>query len=291
MRYTFLCIALLCFTASAFSQESTQEPRQEEESVFAKQDPLPKKGDFSIGFDAIPFAEYLGNIFNNTQNNSVGADFVGSNQQIFGKYFLSDDMAVRGRLRLMQDITTDRNRVMLDNQPVPDPNVEVTDEWTETSTFVRLGGGIEFRKGEGRLIGIYGGEVSFLYGTASTDYDYGNPITAGNQTPTTTPGMGLTQVNGGRFERLVEEQNNRQIGAGLNGFAGIEYFVAPKISVSAEFTLGVDFIKDYREQDVYQYWDSGSNSVETRRSVFEGGNSLTVFTGNYGGSINLMFYF
>lgn len=288
MRYTLLCIALLCFTASAFSQES--EPQAEEESpVFSKQNPLPQKGDFSIGFDAVPFAEYVGNIFNNTTNNSVGADFVGNNQQIFGKYFLSDDMAVRGRLRLMQDITTNRNRVMQDNQDVPDPNVEVTDEWTDNSTFVRLGGGVEFRKGEGRLIGVYGGEASVLYGTASTNYDYGNPLSEGNQSPTTTPG--LSQVNGGRFERLAEEENNKQLGFGLNGFAGIEYFIAPKISVGAEFTLGVDFIKDYREQDIYEYWDSNTGSVETRRSVFEGGNNLAVLTGNYGGSINLMFYF
>ncbi len=286
MRYTLLCIALLCFTADAFSQEAEQ---VEEEPVFAKQDPLPQKGDFSIGFDAVPFAEYLGNIFNNTQNNSVGADFVGNNQQLFGKYFLSDDMAVRGRLRLAQDLTTNRNRVMQDNQEVPDPNVEVTDEWTNNSTFVRLGGGVEFRKGEGRLIGVYGGEASFIFGRASTEYKYGNAITEGNQSPTTTPG--LSQVNGGRFERLAEEANNKQLGVGLNGFAGIEYFVASKISVGAEFTLGVDFIKDYREQDVYEYWDSSSNSVENRQSVFEGGNSLTVFTGNYGGSINLMFYF
>lgn len=286
MRYTLLCIALLCFTANAFSQEAEQE---EKEPVFAKQNPLPQKGDFSIGFDAIPFAEYLGNIFNNTQNNSVSADFVGNNQQIFGKYFLSDDMAIRGRLRLAQDITTNRNRVMQDNQQVPDPNVEVTDEWTDNSTFVRLGGGVEFRKGEGRVIGVFGGEASFIYGRASTKYEYGNPITEGNQSPTTTPGF--SQVNGGRFERLAEENNDKQLGIGLNGFAGIEYFIARKISVGAEFTLGVDFIKDYREQDVYEYWDSSSNSVETRRSVFEGGNSLSVFTGNYGGSINLMFYF
>ncbi|MEL7832658.1 hypothetical protein [Fodinibius sp. Rm-B-1B1-1] len=286
MKYTLLCIVLLCFTAEAFSQETEQ---ADPESVFGKQDPLPEKGDFSIGFDAIPFAEYIGNIFNNTQNNSVGADFVGNNQQIFGKYFLSDDMAVRGRLRLDQDVTTNRNRVMQDNQEVPDPNVEVVDEWTNNSTFVRLGGGVEFRKGEGRVIGVFGGEASFIYGRTSTKYDYGNPITEGNQSPTTT--TGFSQVNGGRFERLSEEAKNKQLGVGLNGFAGIEYFVAPKISIGAEFTLGVDFIKDYREQDTYEYWDSISNSVESRQSVFEGGNSLTVFTGNYGGSINLMFYF
>lgn len=284
MRYILLSIALLCFTANAFSQETEQE---EKEPGFEKQNPLPQKGDLSIGFDAIPFAEYLGNIFNDTQNNSVSANFVGNNQQIFAKYFLSDNMALRGRLRIDQNITTDRNRVMQDNQEIPDPNVEVTDEWTDNSTFVRLGGGVEFRRGEGRLIGVYGGEVSFLYGTASTDYEYGNPITAGNPSPTSTYG----QVNGGRFERPVEQNNNRQIGAGLNGFVGIEYFIARKISVGAEFTLGVDFIKDYREEDIYEYWDSRTNSVETRRSVYEGGNSLTVSTGNYSGSINLMFYF
>lgn len=248
---------------------------------------LPEAGDFAIGFDAVPLLEYMGNIFNGTENNSVNADFPGNSQQVYGKYFLTDDMAIRARGLLEQDISTDRNRVMLDNQDTPDPNVEVTDEWQSYSTFVNVGGGIEFRKGDGRVVGVFGGEASFLYGTESVNYDYGNPITEGNQSPTSTFGG----VNNGQFERIVEEKNDRQLGVGLSGFAGVEYFIAPKLSLGAEFILGLSFIKDYREEETYEYWDTITGSTDTRRSISEGGHDLLLRTTNSGGSINLMFYF
>lgn len=287
MKKTFLLLVILCFSAfGAFAQQPVQSAG---ENPVPEQDRqlLPEAGDIGLGFDAVPFLEYLGNIFNGTTNNSIGADFPGFNQQIFAKYFLTENMAVRARVRLEQDITTSRNRVILDNQPVPDPNVEVTDEWTFYSTFVRVGGGVEFRRGTGRIIGVFGGEASFLYGNDLTKYDYGNPITVGNQAPTSTFGS----LNDGRFERIVENKSNKRIGAGLTGFIGVEYYIAPKMSLGAEFTLGVDFIKNYRNQQKFEFWDIVSGSTQTRTAITEGGTNLSLATGNYGGSINLMFYF
>jgi hypothetical protein len=282
MKKTLLLLIFVLGFSNAFAQQQDiDEPPAEDKMTF------PETGDYALGFDAVPLLEYVGNIFNGTQNNSLGADFIGSNQQVFAKYFLSDNMAIRGRLRLQQNIITQKNRVILDNQVFPDPNIEVTDKWTTYSTFVRLGGGIEFRKGEGRLIGVFGGEVSLLYGSNSVEYNYGNPITAVNASPSSTFGSFV----GGRFQRIVDQQNSRQIGAGLNGFAGIEYFIASNISIGAEFTLGVDFIKNYRQQSTFQFWNTSTESVETTKSVSEGGNSLLLSTGNYGGSINIMFYF
>lgn len=281
MKKILLLLVFVLGVSNAFAQELEQDMGQEEPVI------LPEGGDFALGFDAVPLLEYVGNIFNGTQNNTIGANFLGNNQQVFGKYFLSDYMAIRGRLRLEQGIITNRNRVSLDNQTFPDPNIQVTDEWTNYSTFARVGGGVEFRRGTAKLIGVFGGEASFLYGTSSTDYDYGNPITEGNTSPTSTFG----QFNAGRFERPVDEKTNKQLGFGLNGFAGVEYFIAPKISVGAEFTLGLDFIKGYRDQSTYQFWNAATGSVETTKSVSEGDSSLLLSSGNYGGSINLMFYF
>ena len=286
MKKTLLLLLVCVFSVSnAFAQQverdTDEDVPEEQERVI-----LPEAGDFALGFDAVPFLEYFGNIFNGTQNNSIGANFPGANQQVFGKYFLSINMAIRGRARLEQDIVTNKNRVILDNQTFPDQNIQVTDQWTQYSTFVRIGGGLEFRRGTGRLIGVFGGEASFLYATGSGDYEYGNPITEGNTTPTST-----AWPNDNGPGRIIDENNNKQLGFGLNGFAGVEYFIAPKISVGAEFTLGVDFIKDYREQSTYEFWNPATNSVETTKSVSEGGNNLSLSTGNYGGSINLMFYF
>ncbi|HEX6983627.1 MAG TPA: hypothetical protein VF181_12780 [Balneolaceae bacterium] len=285
MKKTLLLLIFVLSVSNVFAQQIEQnrgEPPVKQNKII-----LPETGDFALGFDAVPFLEYLGNVFNGTQNNSIGADFLGNRQQIFAKYFLSEDMAIRGRLRLEQDMITNRNRVLLDNQTFPQQNIEVTDEWTNYSTFVRVGGGIEFRRGTGRLVGVFGGELSFLYQTSSAEYGYGNSITELNQSPSSTFGRFIN----GRFERIVEQKSNKQMGAGLNAFAGVEYFIAPKLSVGAEFTLGLDFIKAYREQSTYEYWNSTTESVETIKFVSEGGNDLSFYTGNYGGSINLMFYF
>ncbi|MEX0681041.1 MAG: hypothetical protein WD097_06630 [Balneolales bacterium] len=248
---------------------------------------LPEAGNIGLGFDAVPFLEYLGNIFNGSTNNSVSADFPRASQQVLGKYFLTNDMALRTRLRLGQSRVTSRNRVMLDNQQIPDPDVEVTDEWVNSFSNVQVGSGLEFRRGEGKVVGVFGGEASFMYQNSTTEYDYGNPITESNQSPSSTFGM----VNNGRFERIVERKTNKQLGAGLDGFIGVEYFFAPKISIGAEFMLGFSFNKVYRQQSTFEYWDTVSGTVQTRKSISEGGNSMTLSTGNYGGSINLMFHF
>lgn len=291
MRKSLLTLLLLFFAISAYAQQTEQDPADldPDEPITSKrgQTILPEAGDYGLGFDAVPFLEFIGNIFNGTTNNSVGAEFPVMDGQVFGKYFLNNNMAIRGRLRVEQERITDRNRVILDNQAVPDPDVEVTDEWIENSVDGSIGGGIEFRKGLGRVVGVFGGEVSFLYSRTKITYDYGNPITEGNPAPTSTFGG----VVNGRFERIKEQTFNRELGVGVNGFAGVEYFVGPKMSIGAEFTLGFEFMKMYRGQSTFEFWNVATSSVETRNSVAAGGNSMTVETGNYGGSINLMFYF
>ncbi|MEX0719356.1 MAG: hypothetical protein WD059_01730 [Balneolaceae bacterium] len=282
MRKLLLLVSFsVCFNAQ-YVLAQTEEPESEPPPTIQ-----PEKGDIGLGFDAVPFLEYLGNIFNGTQNNSVGAAFPGNSQQIFVKFHLSDDAAIRSRFRTDYDRVTNRNRVILDNQPIPDPSVEVTDEWITSPTDIRIGGGLEFRKGSEKIVGVFGGEASFIYSQQVISYEYGNPITEQNQSPTST----FSQINAGRFERLTEQRQNKQLGAGFNAFIGVEYFFAPKISLGAEFTLGVDFMKAYRSQNTYEFWDAASSSIQNRTTISEGGNSLAVDTGNYGGSINLMFYF
>lgn len=250
---------------------------------------LPEAGDWALGFDAVPFLEFAGNIFNGTNGNSVFAGFPNNSQQIFAKYFLADDMAVRARLGVRNTSSINRNRVLLDNQPIPDPSVEVTDEWTRTDTDIELGVGLEFRRGNGRVVGVYGAEVAAFYGNESTAYEYGNPITQENISPTTTPG--LHQINNGRFERLSEVKEDKEFGVGAGGFLGVEYFFAPKISIGAEFTFTVAFMKDFREATTWEYWNEATSSIENRVSIAEGDENFNIQTGNYGGSINLLFYF
>lgn len=252
---------------------------------------LPQTGDFGIGFDAVPFLQYAGNLFSgSTGTNSVNADFQNSAQQLVGKYFLNSNTAIRARFRFRAANDTDRNRVILDNQATPDPFVQVVDERSINSNFVQIGGGIEKRRGQGRLYGVYGGEVFFTSGRSKTNFEYGNPMSLDNQRPTTT-----TNFNSG-FNTLVDNRDvevlsGRSQGFGLNGFAGVEYFFAPKMGISAEFTYGFQYSRTLRGRTTNEFFDVTQGVTREREFVNEGGSNFTLDTGNFGGAINLFFYF
>ncbi|MEM7106730.1 MAG: hypothetical protein AAF519_00795 [Bacteroidota bacterium] len=252
---------------------------------------LPQAGDFGIGFDAVPFLEYAGNLFSgSTSRNSVSADFQNSTQQLVGKYFLDESTAIRARFRFRQTNDTDRNRVILDNQATPDPFVEVVDERQLNSSFFQFGAGLEKRRGQGRLYGIYGGEVFFTAARTKSSFEYGNPMTASNQRPTTTTNFS-NGANTMVIDRDVEVVSGRSFGLGINGFAGIEYFFAPKMGISAEFTYGFEFSQTLRGRTTDEFFDVDQGIVRQREFVSEGGSNFTLDTGNFGGAINLFFYF
>src|SRR5688572_17371397 len=62
---------------------------------------LPEEGDWSLGISVNPFLDYMGNMFNNTDNNSSPTwGFTNSDQAIFGRLVLADGKAYRGSIRL-----------------------------------------------------------------------------------------------------------------------------------------------------------------------------------------------
>lgn len=218
---------LLMFSASYAQVEDTQS----ESKLLSKRgySILPESGDFGIGFDAVPFLQYGGNFFSGSTNtNSVNADFQNSTQQLVGKYFLDEKTAIRARFRFRSANDTDRNSVILDNQATPDPNVKVIDERSINSNFIQIGAGYEKRRGQGRLYGIYGGEISVFSSKTKTNFEYGNPTSVDNQFPTTTTNFGFSNDGSQPTARTVEQLSGRNLGFGLDGFAGIEYFFAPK---------------------------------------------------------------
>lgn len=147
-------------------------------------DVMPEAGQFAIGFDAAPFLGYVGDFFNNTSNNGLSATYVDNNSglQLYGKYFLSESQAIRGRLRLNQNTVQQVNRVMMDGQN--QTNIEVEDELVSNTFTVELGGGLEWRRSKGRIVGVYGAEANIGMSTSGSTYTYGNEITVDNQNPT-----------------------------------------------------------------------------------------------------------
>jgi hypothetical protein len=258
---------------------------------------LPEAGSFAIGFDALPFLRFAGNMFNgNTNNNFPNAGYANQGGAslggtLYGKYFLSETTAIRGRFSINQSTVQDVNRVMLDGQAVPQANIEVEDELIMNNFGFNLGGGMEFRRGKGRLMGVYGGEAMIGLNTSNEKYTYGNAITAGNQTPTTT--TNFAAGNSGQVgSRVLSRTFANSFSVAAMGFAGVEYFFAPQISIGAEFTLGLRYTGTNRSEVVREEWEANSNTLINVSDV--DANILTNFgvaTGVWGGSINLMFHF
>ena len=85
---------LFMMPAISFAQQADTGTNPESEKMLSKKGfpILPEAGDFGIGFDAVPFLEYAGNLFNGDTDNSVQADFQNTAQQLVGKYFLDENI-------------------------------------------------------------------------------------------------------------------------------------------------------------------------------------------------------
>jgi hypothetical protein len=191
-------------------------------------------------------------------------------------------------LNLAQSTTQDVNRVMLDGQAIPQGNIQVEDERINTQFNLMLGGGMEFRRGKGRLMGVYGGEAMIGLNTSNESYTYGNLITADNQAPTTTNFGGNLVGN----SRVTSRTNPNSFSLSAMGFAGVEYFFAPQISIGAEFTLGIRYTGTNRSEVVREEWEANSAAIINVTDLNAGNlTNFGIATGVWGGSINLMFHF
>ena len=87
---------------------------------------LPEAGDVTIGVNAIPFLNYLGNMFGKVQDNDINPVEIGGvpafnkgvipgldnpTMSIFGKYFLTDKTAIRLNVGIGINSQTQRKRI------------------------------------------------------------------------------------------------------------------------------------------------------------------------------------
>lgn len=250
-------------------------------------DILPQAGDYGLGVNATPFLNYLGNSFNNSTGNSTAFSFLSSEQMIFGKYFLENDLAIRGSLRFATNSFTDNNYVNDDGSTSSE--VFVQDSRTTRNHFYGISGGIEKRRGEGRLQGYYGAELMLGWSQNSVNHSYGNEMTGSNPTPTTTTDYS-SGASSAQNTRLLSQTSGSMYMIHARGFVGVEYFFAPRISIGGEFGWGPGF----------EFGNDGVSTVETvnienerneiSRDVAQGG-SFMMDTDNLAGSIRLMFHF
>ena len=220
---TILCFAML---VPAVAQDT--------DGASAVNKLLPKAGDFAIGIDAAPFLEYLGGFMGGNSFDKV-PHFDGFQEDLYMKYFLTDNTAIRAKIDLTISQVKNKEGVVNDYAVSTDPtNVAATVFDTEISSTNAFGInlGYELRRGKGRIQGFYGGELYLGCGREKTRYEYGNPITESNQRPTTIMGAPVAQGY-----RMLENKGGTFFNFGLGGFVGVEYFFAPQLSIGGEFSL------------------------------------------------------
>jgi len=239
MKKSILAVATLLMGTAAFAQD---------DKVYT-----PVEGDWAIGINADPFLNYFGNFIGGNGLNAAPAwNFLTTNQTITGKYFASDDMAYRGSLRLgfgsdgQTVMVGDRASVAAVDYPSTLP-VMVENKMSMSTTNIGLSGGIEWRKGKGRLVGFYGGELGISLSSSSESYEYGNALTL--STAANPVGIDAADDFGGNVapdafgfpSRTLEQKNGSTFEIGARGFIGAEYFIIPKLSIGGEFGWGLVF--------------------------------------------------
>jgi len=232
---------------------------------------LPEKGDFAIGADATPIFDFVGNMLNGNLNNQFDI----SSPLIYGKYYLTDMMALRAVLGINSSNDKQLYYVPDDAALLANPlsNAQVTDMKKVTANDYYISMGLQKFIGQKRLRGFYGGQLFTQINKDKTVYSYGNPMTTLNPTPT----INFTYSSG---ERTLTEvtANGFMIGAG--GIAGFEYYVAPKLCIGGEVSLNLVY-----NQDLQTYKKSekmvNDKLVSVDKAVSPGGHEFSFKTSSF----------
>ena len=245
---------------------------------------LPSKGSWGVGVSATPFINLLGNL---TKINS-GAAFSDPSSfsftdgtSFFGKYFTEDNQAYRFRVNLSLGSQSQTNLTVKDGQA--DPTNTVEDKFTAKSTSIDLMVGKEFRKGSTRLQGFYGYQAMLGISGSSNKYSYGNDYSAANPAPTSKDWG--SNINGANRE--ISNKRGKTITLGVGGFAGVEYFLMPQMSIGGEFNYALGVGTTGKGSVESESWDGAAvQSTET-----ETGGAFNMSSANFGGNLYFMLYF
>jgi hypothetical protein len=288
MKKKVLFVASIFLATATFAQDGLTSKKGEAY--------LPEAGDWALGFDGTPFLNYAGNMFNGNTGNSVNATWVGNNpaMTIVGKMFKDETTAYRAKIRIGFGSTTTNGIIDTSTTTLTG---EITDEQKSSNFMLTLGGGIEKRRGNTRIQGFYGGEMLISIGSSSTEYTYADAssgTTAGGNLHIGT-NFDFGSNNYTATERVVKNAAGGTFQLGLRGFVGVEWFVAPKVSVAAEYGWGLAMKSTGDgEIDTEEYavpTGATDESLISRKHTTGGTSSFGIDTDNNGGIITIMFHF
>ena len=302
MKRKVLFVASLFLATATFAQDGLTSKKGEAY--------LPEAGDWSIGFDASALTSFVGNMAN-AGNNNAGLtapmmDNVG--QEIRFKMFKDEKTAYRLRARIgMSSSSTD----VYDMYNPDALNTTADEEFTtntKTSSGLNLvlGAGLEKRRGNTRIQGYYGGEVFFgLLGGTKTTTSTGSVLSDD-----------YTGLGGVGTERQTEDVQAGKFTLGLQGFIGVEWFFAPKVSLGAEYTWGLAMNSFSETSTTVEFWGRSAEQIasdlaadaaavtagnpnpantadalQSRTDKGQKNGDFSLDTGNHNAMINLNFHF
>ena len=287
---------------------------------------LPEAGDVTIGVNAIPFLNYLGNMFGKVQDNDINPVEIGGvpafnkgvipgldnpTMSIFGKYFLTDKTAIRLNVGIGINSQTQSNYVQDDAAVAENPlSVDlVEDTYKYRNSGMSVAVGYEWRRGSKRLQGFWGGQAILAYSNSKHFFGYGNAITELNQNPTSTNAWAYADIlidendvilepfpninnNVGGNSRLLMQSDGRSWTYGLGGFVGVEYYIAPKISIGCEMSLNLLWTTGSKKYQKSERFNPDFNRVEENtRWTGKSDSGFRFGTENIGTSLFVAFSF
>ena len=264
-----------------------------------------------IGIDGAPVLNYVGNFFGKAANNTAPTwDFSTVNQTITGKYFVEDNKAYRGGIRLgfgsEKTINTVADRATTAAPVFPSaPNANVENIMKAGNTNIGLSAGIEWRKGTTRLQGFYGAELGIGINSSKRTYEYGNALNqnvTGNVDVDIADDFGTGNIDNdpyGNIGRVLSDKSGLGFSVGVRGFIGAEYFVLPKLSVGGEFGWGLAFVANGTSKVELESEGlvGGAEQAATFTTESKNGSRIAVDTDNINklfgpaGRLNITFHF
>lgn len=268
---------------SLFAQESTLKGKN-------GQSILPEAGDIGVGFNAVPLLNWFGNTFNNNSNNTYAGNnrFLNmfGNSVVMGRYMLTDKTAVRLHFGFNYLNVSESRYVTSD--AANNPEEKVLDTRTRGNGNFNLGAGYEMRRGKGRIQGYYGADFVLGLGIANgSTYTYGNGYSATNTIPTST-NWGANLIGN---ERILSTGNRTTLSATVRPFIGVEYFVAPKLSIGGEFGWGISYAGSFESSETVESYETSTNTVLIDVNKLPASGVFSFGTDNFNGAIFMFFYF
>lgn len=285
MKKKVLFVASMFLATAMFAQDGLTSKKGEAY--------LPEAGDWAIGFDANPFLQYGGQLFNGATTNSFGgATWQGSNSgtmALMGKYYKDESTAYRLMFRFGMGGNSATTIQDTATSSLPGTGALENEVSNSNGLAFIVGGGLEKRKGNTRVQGYYGGQLMIgILGGSSSDYTYGATMDSTN----VANGI-IVDENGttGSSQRATETSNGGTFLIGLNGFIGVEWFIFPKVSVGAEYGWGFNMASTGEGETTTESWNFADNAVETFTTKTGSSGSWSFDTGVTGANVNIIFHF